>query len=119
MFGTSTSSWKLLVAHLKKRVQAHPDSVDGDVFATILESKSDKCLKDETMRCGGYALIVLIILGVYLHLANTLTPGDLEQVLDKETEASSKFHGICKRVELANTYANMVITVSSDYLSNK
>lgn len=40
MFGGSTSNWKLLVAHLKKKVQAHPDSVDGDMFATILEGKT-------------------------------------------------------------------------------
>lgn len=48
-----------------------------------------------------------------------MTPQQLEQVLDKETEESHKFHGICTRVELANNYANMVISVSTDYLNPK
>jgi hypothetical protein len=116
MFGRKTSSWKVLVSHLKKNVQSKPDTGDGDMFATILESNEIKEPRSVIVYVDSCEMFFVLLPGVYLHLANTLTPTELEQVLDKETEESTKFHSICKRVELANTYANMVITVSSEYL---
>jgi len=56
--------------------------------------------------------------GVYLHLANTLTPSELEAILDKGDD-SSKFHETCKRVELANHYSGIVVNLSQQYLTEK
>jgi len=93
MFEKSTSKWKILVTQLKKRITLNPDSTDSDMFSTIIES-------------------------VYLHLANTLSLTELEEVLEKGSEDVAKFRSTCKRVELANSYASMVIQISSDYLQN-
>ncbi|CAL8096235.1 unnamed protein product [Orchesella dallaii] len=94
MFGKSTSKWKTLVTQLKKRINLNPTTPDADMFSTIIES-------------------------VYLHLANTLTLTELEEVLEKGSDDAAKFRSTCKRVELANSYASMVIQISTDYLQNK
>jgi hypothetical protein len=60
-------------------------------------------------------MILLSLPGVYLHLANTLSPTELEEVLDKEEE-NAKFHSACKRVELANHFTEKVVKMSKDFL---
>ncbi|ODN05909.1 Hermansky-Pudlak syndrome 3 protein, partial [Orchesella cincta] len=94
MFGKSTLKWKTLVTQLKKRINLNPTTPDADMFSTIIES-------------------------VYLHLANTLSLTELEEVLEKGSDDVAKFRSTCKRVELANSYASMVIQISTDYLQNK
>jgi len=48
-------------------------------------------------------------------VANILSPTQLEQVLDKGEE-NAKFYAACRRVELANTFKEKVVNMSSAYL---
>ncbi|CAG7719171.1 unnamed protein product [Allacma fusca] len=88
MFGRSTSKWKILVTKLKEKIYSNSDDVE--IYATIIES-------------------------VYLFLANTLTPTELEEVLDKEEE-NTRFFKACLRTELANSYSQMILQMSNEYL---
>jgi hypothetical protein len=88
MFGRSTPKWKVLVTKLKEKI--YSNSEDVEIYATIIES-------------------------VYLYLANTLSPTELEEVLDKGEE-NSRFFKACRRSELANSYSQMILQMSNEYL---
>lgn len=130
MFGKSTSKWKTLVTQLKKRINLNPNTTDSDIFSTIIESKQSKLLFyhvhsvfASSISCnfeyGNQKCAVFSFQGVYVHLANTLSLAELEEVLEKGSEDVAKFRSTCKRVELANSYASMVIQISTEYLQNK
>lgn len=89
MFGKSTRKWKLLVTKLKEKIKNQPEDID--ILSTIIES-------------------------VYLHLANTLSPLELEHVLDKKEE-NAKFHAACARIDLANSINAKVIAMAEEYLN--
>jgi len=57
----------------------------------------------------------VIVVGVYLHLANSLNPSALEEVLEKEEE-KDHFLDASKRVDLANAFADRVVQMSLKFL---
>ena len=60
---------------------------------------------------------MIFFTGAYLHLANTLSPAELEHVLDKKDE-NAKFHAACRRIDLANAATTKVVAMAEEYLKD-